>query len=62
VPSTSTSGGARLGTEGNFFGPTVLTEVPVDALAMNNEPFGPIAIINPFRDMALAITEANRLP
>ena len=29
---------------------------------MNEEPFGPMAIINPFKTFEEAITEANRLP
>jgi len=56
------TGGHRIGTEGNFFEPTVITEVPNDAHAMNNEPFGPMAMINPFKTFDDAVTEANRLP
>ena len=29
---------------------------------MNEEPFGPMAIINPFKSFDDAVTEANRLP
>ncbi|VVP12675.1 Alpha-ketoglutaric semialdehyde dehydrogenase [Pseudomonas fluorescens] len=56
------TGGNRIGDRGYFFEPTVLTNVPVSALAMVDEPFGPIAIINPFDDIDEAIKEANRLP
>ena len=56
------TGGNRVGDKGYFFEPTVLTNVPVTALAMVDEPFGPIAIINPFDDIDEAIKEANRLP
>ncbi len=56
------TGGHRIGKEGNFFEPTVITEVPNDAHAMNNEPFGPVAMINPFRTFDDAVQEANRLP
>jgi succinate-semialdehyde dehydrogenase/glutarate-semialdehyde dehydrogenase len=56
------TGGHRIGTEGNFFEPTVITEVPNDAHAMNNEPFGPMAMINPFKTFDDAVKEANRLP
>jgi len=56
------AGGHRIGKEGNFFEPTVLTEVPNDANAMNNEPFGPMAMINPFKTFDDAVKEANRLP
>jgi succinate-semialdehyde dehydrogenase/glutarate-semialdehyde dehydrogenase len=56
------TGGHRIGAEGNFFEPTVVAELPKDAKAMNDEPFGPIAVINPFKTMDEAVTEANRLP
>jgi len=56
------TGGHRIGKEGNFFEPTVITEVPNDAHAMNNEPFGPMAMINPFKSFDDAVKEANRLP
>jgi len=55
-------GGRRVQCDGYFFEPTVLTDVPLDAAAMNEEPFGPIALINPFDDIESAIAEANRLP
>lgn len=56
------TGGNRVGNKGYFFEPTVLTNVPVTALAMVDEPFGPIALINSFDDIDEAIKEANRLP
>ena len=56
------AGGYPIGEKGNFFEPTVITELPQDAMAMNQEPFGPLAIINPFRSFDDAVTEANRLP
>ena len=56
------TGGHRIGDKGNFFEPTVLTEVPNTAKAMNEEPFGPVAIINPFSTFDDAVREANRLP
>ena len=55
------TGGARIGNKGNFFQPTVMTGVPTDARAMNEEPFGPLALMRPFRDMEEAVAEANRL-
>ena len=55
------TGGARIGNKGNFFQPTVMTGVPTEARAMNEEPFGPLALMTPFRDMEEAVTEANRL-
>jgi succinate-semialdehyde dehydrogenase/glutarate-semialdehyde dehydrogenase len=56
------TGGHRIGDQGNFFEPTVITEVPNDAQAMNVEPFGPMAMINPFKSFDDAVKEANRLP
>jgi succinate-semialdehyde dehydrogenase/glutarate-semialdehyde dehydrogenase len=56
------TGGKRLGNRGYFFEATVLADVPLTAVAMNEEPFGPIALINRFSDPEDAIEEANRLP
>ena len=56
------TGGSRIGNKGNFFQPTVLTHVPVEAKFMQDEPFGPVAMINSFGDFDEAVTEANRLP
>lgn len=55
-------GGKRIGSKGYFFEPTVLTQVPLSARAMNEEPFGPLALINAFDTLDEVITEANRLP
>lgn len=56
------TGGRRLGNKGYFFEPTVLANVPVAARIMNEEPFGPVAIVNPVGSLDEAIAEANRLP
>jgi succinate-semialdehyde dehydrogenase / glutarate-semialdehyde dehydrogenase len=56
------TGGHRIGNKGNFFEPTVLTDVPKDARIMNEEPFGPVAVISRFGDFDEVVTEANRLP
>jgi succinate-semialdehyde dehydrogenase / glutarate-semialdehyde dehydrogenase len=56
------TGGNRIGNKGNFFEPTVLTEVPMDARIMNEEPFGPVAVIAPFKTFDDVVEEANRLP
>jgi succinate-semialdehyde dehydrogenase / glutarate-semialdehyde dehydrogenase len=56
------TGGHRIGNQGFFFEPTVLTNVPKSALVMNEEPFGPIAPISPFSSFAEVVEEANRLP
>jgi len=55
------AGGER-GNGGYFFQPTVLADVPLDADVMNNEPFGPLALIRPFDSFDDAIEQANRLP
>jgi succinate-semialdehyde dehydrogenase/glutarate-semialdehyde dehydrogenase len=56
------AGGRRIGNEGWFFEPTLLADVPLSARIMNEEPFGPIAIVNRFAVLDDAIAEANRLP
>ena len=56
------AGGRRLQRPGYFFEPTVLTDVPPQARVMNEEPFGPLALIQPFDDTAEALREANRIP
>jgi succinate-semialdehyde dehydrogenase/glutarate-semialdehyde dehydrogenase len=56
------TGGERIGNQGYFFAPTVLSDVPLDAEIMNEEPFGPVALINRFSSEDEMITEANRLP
>jgi len=64
--------GARIATGGErgggshgggfFFKPTVLTDVSLEARVMNEEPFGPIALMRPFKSFDEAIEQANRLP
>ncbi|MEO3389473.1 NAD-dependent succinate-semialdehyde dehydrogenase [Mesorhizobium sp. CAU 1741] len=56
------TGGRRIGNKGNFFEPTVLSNVPKKARIMNEEPFGPVAVFSPFTTVDEAIDEANRLP
>ncbi|MDR5733581.1 NAD-dependent succinate-semialdehyde dehydrogenase [Caballeronia sp. LZ025] len=60
--ATVATGGERIGSAGNFFAPTVLTDVPLEADVFNNEPFGPVAAIRGFDSLEDAIKEANRLP
>lgn len=55
-------GGQRLGNTGTFLSPAVLTEVTTDMAALNDEPFGPLALFKPFSSFDEVITEANRLP
>jgi len=56
------TGGQRKGNKGYFYEPTVLTNVPLDAKIMNDEPFGPLAPISSFKDFDGVMKEANRLP
>ncbi|HXQ26707.1 MAG TPA: NAD-dependent succinate-semialdehyde dehydrogenase [Candidatus Acidoferrales bacterium] len=56
------AGGARLRSPGYFYAPTVLSDVPNKARIMNEEPFGPVAVINSFSDYDSVIQQANRLP
>ena len=44
------TGGSRLGNRGYFYPLTVLADVPEEARAMREEPFGPMALINPVED------------
>jgi succinate-semialdehyde dehydrogenase/glutarate-semialdehyde dehydrogenase len=55
------AGGSRQGKVGNFWAPTVLADVPLDARVFNDEPFGPIAAVRQFSQLDEAIAEANRL-
>ncbi len=56
------SGGGRLGSKGYFWEPTVLTNPAKESRVMNQEPFGPVAVMIPFNDFDDAVKEANRLP
>jgi len=56
------AGGSRLEGKGYFFEPTVLANVPADARVMQEEPFGPLAIINPIASLDEGIEKANSVP
>lgn len=56
------AGGAQLPGPGYLHAPTVLADVPESTRIMNEEPFGPVALLSPFRDFDEAIASANRLP
>jgi succinate-semialdehyde dehydrogenase/glutarate-semialdehyde dehydrogenase len=56
------TGGNRVGNKGYFFEPTVVTDVPKSARAMNDEPFAPLALMSSFSKFDDAAEEANRLP
>lgn len=56
------AGGERIAGRGYFWRPTVLADIPDEARIMNEEPFGPVALINRFTNFDEAIERANRLP
>jgi succinate-semialdehyde dehydrogenase/glutarate-semialdehyde dehydrogenase len=56
------TGGCALDSDGYFFQPTVLVNVPDNARVMQEEPFGPLAIINPVTSLDDAIEKANSVP
>ena len=60
--ATLATGGVRHGKKGYFFQPTVLLNVPDTARIMQEEPFGPVAVINPVRSLDHAIAQANCVP
>ncbi len=45
--------------DGNFFAPTILTDVPVTAQVCSNEAFAPLVVAFPFRDFSDAIRQVN---
>ena len=59
---TVAAGGKKIGDAGNFWAPTVLADVPLDADVFNTEPFGPMAVVHAFDSLDDALREANRLP
>lgn len=56
------AGGERVGNQGYFHVPTLIADLPRDALLLNEEPFAPIATVNSFEHFDDAVAEANRLP
>ena len=53
-------GGGAL--EGFFFAPTVVTDLPDNAMLMTEEPFGPVAPVVRFSDTDEVLKRANSLP
>lgn len=56
------AGGRRHALGGNFFEPTVLADVPREALIFAEETFGPVAPLFRFKDEAEAVALANDTP
>jgi succinate-semialdehyde dehydrogenase/glutarate-semialdehyde dehydrogenase len=55
-------GGRRAARPGWFFEPTVIADAPPTSRVMQQEPFGPIALLQPFDTLDEAIALANALP
>ncbi|AJP72815.1 succinate-semialdehyde dehydrogenase [Sphingomonas hengshuiensis] len=60
--ATVLTGGTRADRAGTFFQPTILTDVPTDALIFREETFAPVAPLFRFHDEAEAIAMANDTP
>ena len=56
------TGGERIGNQGYFYAPTVLSDVPDTARVMIEEPFGPVAPITHFTSFDEVCERANSLP
>ncbi|WP_315836345.1 NAD-dependent succinate-semialdehyde dehydrogenase [Bradyrhizobium prioriisuperbiae] len=56
------TGGKRSSLGGTFFEPTVLANVPVDALVTREETFGPLAPVYRFKDEKEVVDMANASP
>ncbi|KAF9892273.1 hypothetical protein FE257_002050 [Aspergillus nanangensis] len=56
---TLVHGGKRYGEKGNYVEPTILANVPQTSEAYKEEIFGPVVIVNTFKDENEALTEAN---
>jgi succinate-semialdehyde dehydrogenase / glutarate-semialdehyde dehydrogenase len=56
------AGGVKPEGKGYYYPMTVLADVPDTALAMNEEPFGPLALIQRFETIEEALRKANSLP
>ena len=55
-------GGSAIEGAGNFFAPTVVVNPPDSSKLMQDEPFGPIGAIVPFKNLDEVVARANSLP
>lgn len=60
--ATLSAGGTRDNGPGNFFRPTLLSDVPAHADIMQVEPFGPVAVTRAFEGFDDAVAAANSTP
>lgn len=56
------AGGDAIGNTGNFHAPTVVADAHAGLMAMNDEPFGPLALVARMGSIDEALAEANRMP
>ncbi len=56
------AGGQKPSGPGYFYPLTVLANVPPTARVMHEEPFGPLAVVNPIASLDEGIARANELP
>jgi succinate-semialdehyde dehydrogenase/glutarate-semialdehyde dehydrogenase len=56
------TGGKRIGSRGNFYAPTVLTDIPESAPLYADETFGPVASLFRVPDAGEAVRLANATP
>lgn len=56
------AGGERASNAGWMFQPTLIADMPNEALAMTREPFGPLALVQPVDDLDDALARSNALP
>lgn len=55
-------GGERLSDRGNYYAPTILSDIPAGNLAETEEFFGPVALLFRVPDISAAIARANASP
>lgn len=60
--ATIQTGGYAIDGKGNYFMPTVISDLTNDMDFMNDEPFGPVIGLVPFSTVDSVLMEANRLP
>ena len=60
--ATIETGGEQIGDVGNYYAPTIVTNIPDDSLVMTEEPFGPIAPMTTFTELDDVIARANSTP
>jgi succinate-semialdehyde dehydrogenase/glutarate-semialdehyde dehydrogenase len=60
--ATLHTGGKPIEGPGYFFAPTVLSGLTTGMRIMNDEPFGPVALLVPFDTVEDAVLESNRVP